>query len=93
MEHLELLCTARLGDEFESMLWEESKICPEDPVADDAMRLVLGLNLGVSEAYIDGVWTVYDVDGNGVLDVDEFSRLYETMLASNMQHKYPQRNS
>lgn len=60
---------------------------------DEAMRLVLGLNLGVSEAYIDGVWTVYDVDGNGVLDVDEFSRLYETMLASNMQHKYPQRNS
>lgn len=39
---MELLCTARLGDEFESMLWEESKICPEDPVADDAMRLVCG---------------------------------------------------
>ena len=38
LEHLELLCIARLGDEFESMLWEESKICPEDPVADDAMR-------------------------------------------------------
>ena len=34
----------------------------------------------MSDQYIDGVWAVFDVDGNGTLDAEEFEQLYKVLL-------------
>jgi uncharacterized protein involved in cysteine biosynthesis len=36
---------------------------------------IAGLGLQVTHEYIAGVWHVYDIDGNGELDREEFSRM------------------
>jgi hypothetical protein len=47
---------------------------------DEAKSMVARMNLGVSEQYVDGVWSVYDVDGNGTLDVEEFAKFFEVLV-------------
>lgn len=41
---------------------------------EEALSMVQNMGLNVSRGYIDGVWGVYDANGDGVLDMQEFSR-------------------
>lgn len=43
------------------------------------------LGLRVSPQYIEGVWAVYDVDGNGELNRDEFRRLMAVLEAKDSE--------
>ena len=36
--------------------------------------------LGVSQQYVQGVWSVYDLDKNGRLDRVEFSRFFAVLM-------------
>jgi hypothetical protein len=41
---------------------------------EEALSMVQEMGINVSRGYIDGVWGVYDSNGDGVLDMREFAR-------------------
>lgn len=43
---------------------------------DECVELISGLNLNVTRQYLEGVWSVYDTNGDGTLDADEFAIFY-----------------
>ena len=43
---------------------------------DECVDLITGLGLNVTRQYLEGVWSVYDTNGNGTLDMDEFAIFY-----------------
>ena len=43
-------------------------------------RLERSQQLDVTEQYVQGVWSVYDTDGNGTLELAEFARLWEVLV-------------
>lgn len=47
----------------------------------EAQRMLEEMQLDVSGGYIDGVWGVYDVNGDGVLDQDEFSKFVQVLVS------------
>ena len=34
----------------------------------------------MTKQYVDGVWSVYDLDNNGRLDMIEFARFFEVLM-------------
>ena len=44
-----------------------------------AIRILPSLGLAVTPKYIEGVWSMYDVDGDGALDREEFGRLMHVL--------------
>ena len=56
---------------------------------DEAKNMVKTMNLGVSEQYVDGVWSVYDTDGNGTLDMQEFTKFFEVLVRRNQKGPAP----
>ena len=37
----------------------------------------------ITDGYVSGVWTIYDTDGDGVLDLDEVQDMVEVMMSEN----------
>ena len=46
---------------------------------DECVDLIGGLNLSVTRQYLEGVWSVYDTNGDGTLDIDEFAIFYHVL--------------
>ena len=46
---------------------------------DQCAALIAASNFSVTPQYLEGVWSVYDRDGDGVLDFEEFSTLYAVL--------------
>ena len=46
---------------------------------DECVDLIEGLNLSVTRQYLEGVWSVYDTNGDGTLDIDEFAIFYHVL--------------
>jgi Ca2+-binding EF-hand superfamily protein len=47
---------------------------------DECVDLISGLGLNVTRQYLEGVWSVYDTNGNGTLDAQEFSVFYTVLV-------------
>lgn len=43
---------------------------------EECLDLISGQGLNVTRQYLEGVWSVYDTNGDGTLDVDEFAIFY-----------------
>ncbi len=56
---------------------------------DECFAFIVSRELGLSREYLEGAWSVYDTNGDGVLDQQEFASFYKVMLQG---HKRRQMN-